>query len=257
MCVCNLRYPACNTHAPYCHLWSDPLYNIFPHYLTNGTILEKKSLNTKCVFWFSVQLLSETFLILKRTERDVIKIVIWCSWKVPVIREKYRLFFVKNTCYCSWKVPVFVRENTGYCSWKVPVIVREKYRLLLPGLVKTWVFTTDFFEKSSNIKFLENPSSGSRVVTRGRTDGHDEADRRFSLFCEKRFKNRSTSFSENKNHKKIPRDQIVTWQNCVPVWVRMAACVHLCSYTFMYACIYVWMYGYMYVYNIYLLYISI
>jgi hypothetical protein len=37
---------------------------------------ERKLLNTKCVFWFSVQLLSETFLILRRTERDIIKMYI-------------------------------------------------------------------------------------------------------------------------------------------------------------------------------------
>ena len=42
VCVCSLRYPACNAHAPYCHLWPAPLYNIFPHYLINGTIFEKK-----------------------------------------------------------------------------------------------------------------------------------------------------------------------------------------------------------------------
>jgi len=30
------------------------------------------------------------------------------------------------------------------------------------------------FEKSSNIKFHENPSSGSRVVACGWTNGHDE-----------------------------------------------------------------------------------
>ena len=36
---------------------------------------EKKSLNTKCVFWFSLQRLSETFLILRRNERDVIKYI--------------------------------------------------------------------------------------------------------------------------------------------------------------------------------------
>ena len=27
----------------------------FPHYLINETIFEKKLLNAKCVFWFSVQ----------------------------------------------------------------------------------------------------------------------------------------------------------------------------------------------------------
>jgi hypothetical protein len=29
VCVCSLGYPACNAHAPYCHLWSVRLYNIF------------------------------------------------------------------------------------------------------------------------------------------------------------------------------------------------------------------------------------
>ena len=42
VCVCSLRYPACNAHAPYLHLWPVPFYNIFPHYLINGTIFEKR-----------------------------------------------------------------------------------------------------------------------------------------------------------------------------------------------------------------------
>jgi hypothetical protein len=46
----NVVYPACNGHAPYCHLWSIRLHNISPHYLTNRTIFGKKLLNTKCVF---------------------------------------------------------------------------------------------------------------------------------------------------------------------------------------------------------------
>jgi len=33
----------------------------------------KKLLKIKCVFWFSLQLLSETFLILRRNERGIIK----------------------------------------------------------------------------------------------------------------------------------------------------------------------------------------
>jgi hypothetical protein len=86
-CFCSLRYPACNAHAPYCNLWSTRLYNIFPHYLINCTIFEGGGdlLNRKCVFWFSLQLLSETFLILERTERDMNKNVHWSSFKVTVI----------------------------------------------------------------------------------------------------------------------------------------------------------------------------
>ena len=33
-----------------CIMWPAPLYNIFPHYLINGTIFGEKLLNTKCVF---------------------------------------------------------------------------------------------------------------------------------------------------------------------------------------------------------------
>jgi len=52
---------------------SEAWYSIFPHYLINSTIFEKMLLITKCVFWFSLQLLSETFLILRRIQRDIIE----------------------------------------------------------------------------------------------------------------------------------------------------------------------------------------
>jgi len=42
LCVCSLRYPACNVHTPYCYMWTAPFYSIFPHYLTNGTIFGEK-----------------------------------------------------------------------------------------------------------------------------------------------------------------------------------------------------------------------
>jgi Fe-S-cluster formation regulator IscX/YfhJ len=66
-------------------MWTVRHYNIFPLYFINGTILGKKLLKTKCVFWFPLQLLSQTFLILRRNERDMIKYVYWSSCKVPVI----------------------------------------------------------------------------------------------------------------------------------------------------------------------------
>ena len=106
VCVYRLNYPACNAHAPYCHLWPVRLYNIFPHYLINGTIFGKKLLNIKCVFWFSLQILSETFLILRRIQCDIIINVYRSSCKVPVIlvRIEWKLKFLNVLKYqISWK----------------------------------------------------------------------------------------------------------------------------------------------------------
>jgi hypothetical protein len=122
VCVCSVRYPACNAHVPYCHLSPAPLYSIFPHYLINGTIFEKKLLNTKCAFWFSLQLLSETFLIAGRTERDVIKHVYWSLCKAPWRyscqglrkREFSQLFFRKKSSNIK------VNENPSSRSRVVP-----------------------------------------------------------------------------------------------------------------------------------------
>jgi hypothetical protein len=41
------------------------------------------------------------------------------------------------------------------------------------------------FEKRLDIKFRQNPSSGSRVVECGRTERDDEANSRFPRFCER------------------------------------------------------------------------
>jgi len=43
-------------------------------------------------------------------------------------------------------------------------------------------FLERFFEKYWNIKFHQNPSSESRVVSCGRTDRHDKANSRFSKY---------------------------------------------------------------------------
>jgi len=60
------------------------LYGIFPHYLINGTILEKKTLKLKFVFRVSLQLLSETFLILRKPARYDYKKCICLHVKYPV-----------------------------------------------------------------------------------------------------------------------------------------------------------------------------
>jgi hypothetical protein len=86
-----------------------PLYHIFPHYLTKGTIFGKK-LNIKRLFWFYLQLLSETFLILRRIRRDTITNVDMSSCKVIFIRVHYNETSIFSTDF---------RKITKYqISWK-------------------------------------------------------------------------------------------------------------------------------------------
>ena len=135
----------------------------------------------------------------------------WYACAVPEIglHVQYRLL----VCLCStgnWSactVPVIGLHiqyrllvwmySIGYWSaCTVPVIgLHVQYRLFV-FMYRTgyWSACTVPFilENYSNIKFHENPSSGSLVVSCGqanrRTDRHKEADCLFSQFCERAWK---------------------------------------------------------------------
>ena len=94
----------------YSNLWQVYLYHIFTNYLTKGTSFGvgggKQLLHMKCVFWFSLQILSETFIILKRIKRDIAINVHRPSFKVPV------------TLVTSWwnefSLPIFEKSNIKF-----------------------------------------------------------------------------------------------------------------------------------------------
>ena len=149
VCVCSPGYPVRNAHAPYCHLWSARLCNIFPHYLINGTIFENKFLKMKCVFWFSLQCLSETSPILRKNERDMIKNIYLSSSKVPIILVRFEWNLNLSTDFrkifkykISWKSIQW--EPVVPCGW---------------------------------------PDRGTDRETERRTDRHDEANNPFLQFC--------------------------------------------------------------------------
>jgi len=58
-------------------------------YLTDDARSNKNQIYKIVCFDFPLQLLSETFLILRRTERDMVKNVYWASCEVPVILVRY------------------------------------------------------------------------------------------------------------------------------------------------------------------------
>jgi hypothetical protein len=139
VCVCSLRYPACNVPAPYCRLYPDPLYNIFPHFLINSTIFQKRYW-TYIMFLLPLQLLYAIFFILRRFERDVIKNVYRSSCQVLVILVRFQnlnfffFFFIEKYSYIKfYEYPkneviywaalfrgfVAYRPKPDLCSWNV------------------------------------------------------------------------------------------------------------------------------------------
>jgi len=126
VCVCSLRYPACNAHAAFCHLFPAPALKYFSHYPINGTIFENKNVTERktCVLNFSTT-------------------------------------FVRNISHSKKKCARYDKTYT--------LVLMSSTRYSWPILAKLEFFQ-QIFEKSSNIKFNENPSSGSRVVPCGRTD---------------------------------------------------------------------------------------
>ena len=77
-----------HAHAPCCHLWPVRLY-IFPYYLTNDMFFGGRDYWTY-VFWFSLQILSETFLDRRRIQRDIIINVYRFSCEVPVPSSDFK-----------------------------------------------------------------------------------------------------------------------------------------------------------------------
>jgi hypothetical protein len=84
--ACSFDYPVCNAHASYCDICgpsgSTTLLDIISQ--TAQFSEKKKLLSTKCVFQFSLQLLSTTFLILRIVYRDTVMNVKSLHVKYPL-----------------------------------------------------------------------------------------------------------------------------------------------------------------------------
>jgi len=98
VCVCSLSYPARNAHKPILSPVASlvlPYFSAFAH--KHDTIFGKMLLNIGCVFWLSLQHLSETFLILRKIGRDMIKRYISLHVKCPLFTSYFKETWLFST----------------------------------------------------------------------------------------------------------------------------------------------------------------
>jgi hypothetical protein len=92
VCVCSLSYPTCKTHASYYVTTCGFSGSTISFHITSKTTRfsgGKKLLKLKCVLKFSLQLSPDIFLILRKTQRDIILTVQTSSCKVPVLLARF------------------------------------------------------------------------------------------------------------------------------------------------------------------------
>jgi len=125
LCVWNVSYQECKVHAPWyiafvasSSLQHSSTLSHKRHDFGKGTLL-----NIKCVFWFSLQLLCETLLILKETEQDISLLVYrlsdfyetrisWADFRKIL---KYRIFLWKSV---QWETHFFRADGRSFTRQK-------------------------------------------------------------------------------------------------------------------------------------------
>jgi len=86
-----------------------PALHNFAHYFIHLTIFGKYLFNIKCVFWFSLQLVSEKFFILKRSEGDTIINIIGVYVKCPLFLADLNETWIltSNSCKLNKERPTW------------------------------------------------------------------------------------------------------------------------------------------------------
>jgi len=80
-----------------------------------------------------------------------------------------------------------LRRNDGEIWSKVYIGLHVKYLLSLSDFKEMWIFSKSY-ETYSTTKFHETLSSGDHVFPSGQRAIYDQANSRFSQFCEQAYK---------------------------------------------------------------------
>jgi len=113
MCVCRLSDPSRKSHVPcyivICH-WSALLYfSTLSH--KRQDFRKKNVLHRKCLFWFSLQLLFGTFLILRRIQRGMIINIYW-----SYVNYRVHLSEFNETSLVSTNFPKIFKYQISWIS---------------------------------------------------------------------------------------------------------------------------------------------
>jgi len=87
LCVAQVIRHAMRMHHAVRGLYCRTIFSTLSHKLHD--FRQKNVPEQKMCFLFPLQILHETFLIVRNTERDIIKNVYWCSCKVTVILVRF------------------------------------------------------------------------------------------------------------------------------------------------------------------------
>ena len=117
----------------------------FFHIISWGMFLEKKLLNVKCVNWFSLWLVSKTFLILMTIQQDIIinALASLCEVCIILVRWKWNAFqfFLKILNKYSY---IRVHENLSSgsrfvpCGW-INLLAPEFFFNFSTPVYKMWI----------------------------------------------------------------------------------------------------------------------
>ena len=115
-----------------------------------------KILNIKCVFWFSVKLLSETFPILRRSQRDIIMNVHRSSCKVPVIFVRFQSNWIFSTYFrkilkyqislksVQWEQSCFKRKTHGRTDMTKLIVAARNFGNAPRNVITKWAKKASF-----------------------------------------------------------------------------------------------------------------
>jgi hypothetical protein len=169
VCICSLRYPACKTHAPYCHLGPARLNHIFPHYLINGTVYRNNQdyMWRQWWPWLSGCVLLTHSLTPQHYARRMLTVA-WCTDRNSAVGLNTAKFIIPTTkteavfiSETGNHLPNYSKLSTQYayplfsetlflygaiflypCQWLVPFQIKINYGFVNPLYLMLTVDTT-------------------------------------------------------------------------------------------------------------------